>query len=104
MELLKVSVRVQRAVRQLSAGRRAVSPLLPLALLFLISIDGVRAAASWTPLRNLFPGPGVQLMVQETDGTIMAATLMEPGRSWLRSLSPACIMPRRSCRTVGSLS
>ena len=82
MELLKVSVRVQRAVRQLTAGRRAVSPLLPLALLFLISTDGVRAAASWTPLRNLFPGAGVQLMVQETDGTILVGAF--DGKSWYK--------------------
>ena len=81
MELLKMLVCVQRAGMQVTAGRRAVSLSL-LALLFLISAGTVRAA-SWTPLKNIFPSPnGVQLMVQETDGTILVGAY--DGQSWFK--------------------
>jgi hypothetical protein len=81
MEPLKILVRVQWAVMQVTSGRRAISPRVPLALLSLILAGGICAAASWTPLKNLFPGPGVKLMVQETDGTILVGA---NGQSWYK--------------------
>ncbi|MBV8846850.1 MAG: hypothetical protein JO307_28915, partial [Bryobacterales bacterium] len=81
MELIRIAVRVQREVLRVTATRGAASPVL-FVLLFLISAGGVRAGASWTPLKNLFPGAAVQLMVQETDGTILVGAY--DGKSWYK--------------------
>ena len=82
MALLQVWFRVEQAMVQVTAKRRVVSLLSLFALLFLSSAGGIRAA-SWSPLKNIFPSPaGVQLMVQLTDGTILVGAY--DGQSWYK--------------------
>ncbi|MBV9745191.1 MAG: hypothetical protein JO099_15630 [Acidobacteriia bacterium] len=83
---LKMFIRVQRAVIHVTAGRRGVYSLPLFALLSLISA-GSGYAASWTLLNDttVCPGSGVGLLIQATDGRILAQC--KDGQSWF-ALTP----------------